>query len=182
MRVLASWRKSPCPEVWEIMAPEGKMRGPVTRPRSMAIFRPKAGPPTSRTAVKPRISARTRLASSHQMQEVHVGAHSRHLTDARQGTVPVSIDQAGDNRMPPQSITRTFSGRCPSKGSAIMRSPSIRILTSSRIVRVSPSNRHSRVSSRPARYLGVKLSRGDAEARKHTQPLRGPVGGSGQPR
>ena len=32
------------------------MRGPATRPSSMARFRGKEGPPMSRTVVKPRIS------------------------------------------------------------------------------------------------------------------------------
>ena len=50
------WRKSPCPLVTVIMAPEGQMRGPTTMPMSMACFRPQTGPPRSRTVVKPRIS------------------------------------------------------------------------------------------------------------------------------
>jgi hypothetical protein len=54
----SSWtmRKSPCPEVCEIIAPEGKMCGPSTMPWSIAVFRAKDGPPASRTVVKPRIS------------------------------------------------------------------------------------------------------------------------------
>src|SRR5262245_23946114 len=39
-----------------MMAPDGKMRGPATVPSSMARLSPKAGPPTSRTVVNPRIS------------------------------------------------------------------------------------------------------------------------------
>jgi hypothetical protein len=38
-----------------IIAPDGQIRGPGTTPASIACFRPKLGPPTSRTAVKPRI-------------------------------------------------------------------------------------------------------------------------------
>jgi hypothetical protein len=51
-----NWRKSPCPLVTVMKAPEGKMRGPGTIPSSIACFRPNIGPPTSRTVVKPRIS------------------------------------------------------------------------------------------------------------------------------
>ena len=48
--------KSPCPPVTVIKAPEGKIRGPTMTPKSMELFSPNTGPPTSRTVVKPRIS------------------------------------------------------------------------------------------------------------------------------
>jgi len=51
-----NWRKSPCPPVTVITAPEGKIRGPAMIPESMALFSPNTGPPRSRTVVKPRIS------------------------------------------------------------------------------------------------------------------------------
>lgn len=49
-------RKSPWPEVWEIIAPDGHTRGPLACPASMAALSGKIGPPISRTEVKPRIS------------------------------------------------------------------------------------------------------------------------------
>nr|AIF26356.1 hypothetical protein [uncultured bacterium fosmid pJB190D12_contig II] len=49
-------RKSPCPPLCEMNAPEGQIRGPGTRPVSMPRFSPNTGPPRSRTLVKPRIS------------------------------------------------------------------------------------------------------------------------------
>ena len=49
-------RKSPWPPVWEIIAPDGQMRGPAAKPASIARLRPNAGPAMSRTLVNPRIS------------------------------------------------------------------------------------------------------------------------------
>jgi len=50
-----NWRKSPCPLVTVIRAPDGKIRGPAMIPESMALFSPNTGPPTSRTVMKPHI-------------------------------------------------------------------------------------------------------------------------------
>ena len=49
-------RKSPCPPLWEMNAPDGQMRGPATTPASMACLSPNTGPPRSRTLVNPRKS------------------------------------------------------------------------------------------------------------------------------
>jgi len=49
-------RKSPCPDVDEIIAPDGQIRGPAALPASIAAFAGKIGPPRSRTLVKPRMS------------------------------------------------------------------------------------------------------------------------------
>ena len=70
------------------------MRGPSMMPWSIARFRPNAGPPTSRTVVKPRISVSVasspaaRLAKP--MSLIASAGRGRN-----QHRVPVRIDQAG---------------------------------------------------------------------------------------
>ncbi len=62
--------------------------GPGSFPSSMMRFNPNAGPPTSRTVVKPRINVRPCLASGDQMEIGHVGAERLHRRDRADEGVP----------------------------------------------------------------------------------------------
>ena len=76
------------------------MRGPATRPSSMARLSPNAGPPTSRTVVKPRIKRVRRLGARHEIAVADVAGDRLCWRGPYQHRVPVRVDQAGHQRAP----------------------------------------------------------------------------------
>ena len=129
------------------MAPLGKMRGPVTAPLSMASFSPKAGPPRSRTVVKPRINvAPASRPDIRWMKPMSCVSAAIWRTPTSVACQWQSI-RPGMTARPPQSMRRASCGPCPMGGRAVIRSASIRISTPSRIDRVSPSKSRRLVSS-----------------------------------
>lgn len=123
-------RRSACPPVVVIIAPDGKMRGPGITPVSIACLKEKTGPPRSRTVVKPR--CRVRLASAVELVNMVAGSPDRRAVT---GTAQNSVCQCASMRpgismRPPQSmiVASTGGGALPVSTGA-MRLPSTRTWT-----------------------------------------------------
>jgi hypothetical protein len=82
-------RKSPCPLVCEIIAPEGQMRGPLTTPPSMAFFRLKLGPAHAGKAAQQRV---LRLLARQQIEAGGIGIEGHGQRHRGVHRMPVGID------------------------------------------------------------------------------------------
>ena len=82
------------------MAPDGKMRGPATVPSSMARLSPNAGPPMSRTVVKPAHQRGGGLGACHEIEMADVPREQRCGRRPHQHRMPVHVDQPGHQRAP----------------------------------------------------------------------------------
>ena len=76
------------------------MRGPATTPSSIACLSPNAGPPMSRTVVKPRISVSVASAPATRLLIADVAVDRLGGRRPHQHRVPVGVDQAGHQRAP----------------------------------------------------------------------------------
>lgn len=153
-------RTSPRPEVCEIIAPPGKMRGPGITSRSIASSRPKAAPPTSRTVVKPRSrQASASCPATRWMKPTSAVSAVTMSTPTRVACQWQSISP-GITARPPQERRSASAGPWPRGSRAATRPSSTRMSRPSRIARVSPSNSRRSVSSSGRRGARAAPSRG----------------------
>ncbi len=143
------------------------MRGPGTTPRSIAIFTPKAGPPTSRTVVNPRWSvapaSRPAIRCTNPISCVSAACW---LTATSVACQCASISP-GITAPPRQSIRSASCGPCADRQEAGDPIPLHQDLDPfPHREGLAIEEAEVRQKQRPARRLGADLARREAEARK----------------
>ena len=119
-------RKSPWPPVCDSALPEGKMRGPGTRPMAMACARPQSAPPASRTLVNPRFNIASTMGNARmEVSEPGCRAFKPRLASEASTCTWQSI-RPGITVLPATSITRAPGTSRGVAETSMMRSFSIR--------------------------------------------------------